>query len=215
MSTQGAVPTSHRARRRYFRYVTAGARRNVVASQRGLSAVLTNCDTRTRLTQREFVIASGHHSRSRTTAPKSLILGPRREIRSKSVSNGEPLFSVSRTSTGWRLTQPRRHVPCSSGTFRAELRAVAPIRARLLPFSICSHTDRGTGGHPQCPAVAPEDTDFELSRGEKGRERVNTGPRHAAALTFEGLQTGILNAARFIAGCGTAATRGAVGTGSS
>src|SRR5882724_6652691 len=66
MSTQGAVPTSHRARRRYFRYVTAGARRNVVASQRGLSAVLTNCDTRTRLTQREFVIASGHHSRSRT-----------------------------------------------------------------------------------------------------------------------------------------------------
>jgi len=31
-----------------------------------LSVVLTNCDTHTRLTQREFVIATGHHPRSRT-----------------------------------------------------------------------------------------------------------------------------------------------------
>jgi hypothetical protein len=37
---------------------------------------------------------------------KCLILGPRREIRSRSVSSGEPLSSSSRTSPGRRLTQP-------------------------------------------------------------------------------------------------------------
>ncbi len=55
--------------------------------------MLTQRDTRTRLTQREFVIATGHHSRSRTTASKYLILGPAREIRSRSVSSGEPFSS--------------------------------------------------------------------------------------------------------------------------
>src|SRR6266849_10157069 len=47
------------------------------------SVVLTRRITRTRLTLREFVIATGHHSRSRTIARKSLILGPGREVRSK------------------------------------------------------------------------------------------------------------------------------------
>jgi hypothetical protein len=46
---------------------------------------------------------------------KCLILGPAREIRSRSVSSGEPLFLVSRTSAWWRLTQSRRGLlaPCA------------------------------------------------------------------------------------------------------
>src|SRR5882724_3229028 len=43
-------------------------------------------------------------------------------------------------------------------------------RTRDPVFSACSHTDRGTGRHGECPAVALEDTDLDLSRGENGRE---------------------------------------------
>ena len=129
-----------------------------------LSAVLSIRDTRTRLTHREFVIATGHHSGSRTAAPKSLILGPRREIRSRSVSSGEPLFWLSRTSVGWRLTRPHRSAHRPSYAFPAELRAVALIGPCRFAFSACSHTERGTGGHR-----------FRTLPGRERIERVNTG----------------------------------------
>src|SRR5713226_6392910 len=70
--------------------------------------VLTRHVARTRLTQREFVIAAGHHFRSRTTAPKCLILRPAREKRSQTVSNGEPLFRVERTLGDRRSFLPGR-----------------------------------------------------------------------------------------------------------
>ena len=70
------------------RGVTAGARPNTVRRP-----VLSTRDTRTRLTQREFVIASGHHSSITNKSRKCLILGPPREFRSRSVSSGEPLHS--------------------------------------------------------------------------------------------------------------------------
>jgi hypothetical protein len=47
-----------------------------------------------------FVIALGHQSIHREQLSKSLILGPSREARSKSVSFGEPIFSPDRTSRG-------------------------------------------------------------------------------------------------------------------
>ena len=49
------------------RYIALEAERREAEESPGmLSVVLSNCDTRTPLTQREFVIATGHHSRSRT-----------------------------------------------------------------------------------------------------------------------------------------------------
>src|SRR5258705_7803733 len=76
---------------------------------------------------------------------------------------------------GWRLTQPRREAPSATRTFRAELRAVAPIRRCLVAFSACLHTERGTGGHGGVSCGAREDTDLELSRGEKA-ESESTQP---------------------------------------
>src|SRR5205823_9990928 len=46
--------------------------------------------------------------------------------------------------------------------------------AAHAPFPACSHSHRGTGGHGGVSCGALEDTDFELSRGENGRERLNT-----------------------------------------
>jgi hypothetical protein len=57
----GSPPASTHRRR-----AAGGCPREHLWETRRFSAVLTRCDTRTRLTQREFVIASGHHSRSRT-----------------------------------------------------------------------------------------------------------------------------------------------------
>src|SRR5258705_11787594 len=54
---------------------------------------------------------------------KCLILGPPREMRSRSVSSGEPLSLLGRTSGGWRLTRRRRGAPCPARTFLAEVRA--------------------------------------------------------------------------------------------
>ena len=57
---------------------------------------------------------------------KYLILGPAKENRSKSVSSGEPLLLLGRTSGGWRLTQPRRVASRALLRFWPELRALAP-----------------------------------------------------------------------------------------
>jgi hypothetical protein len=104
------------------------------------SVVLTRRDTRARLTHREFVIATGHHSRSRTIAPKSLILGPQREIRSKSVSNGEPLLSSSRTSPGWRLT----HLGQLAGA-RLRMKRLLGARPRIWRRSCARRSSAVTG----------------------------------------------------------------------
>ena len=56
----------------------------------------------------------------------------------------------------------------------AEVRAVAPQPARRTAFSACSHSFWEPGEHGGVSSGAAEDTDLELSRGEKGRERVNT-----------------------------------------
>src|SRR5205814_314280 len=52
--------------------------------------MLTRCDTRTRLTQRECVIATGHHSRTRTRPPQWLSLGPEKENRPRTTASVDP-----------------------------------------------------------------------------------------------------------------------------
>jgi hypothetical protein len=50
--------------------------------------------------QRLFVVATGVRSRVTNKPSKSLILGPPKETRSKSVSSGEPIYSRARTVRG-------------------------------------------------------------------------------------------------------------------
>src|SRR6266852_2155048 len=137
--------------------------------------VLTRCVTRTRLTQREFVIATGHHFRSRTTAPKCLILRPAREKRSQTVSNGEPLFCSVELRPAALNTAPHRTrllALAVSALNSARLRrpGVGNLHSLLVRTRSGGPEDTPPEDTPQCPAVAPEDTDLELSRGENGRE---------------------------------------------
>src|SRR6267142_5590746 len=76
---------------------------------------------------------------------------------------GEPFLLVSRTPARWRLTQASWSLRTASVHFSPEVRAIAPTRTGEPPFSACSHTNRGTGGHR-----------FRTLAGREGGERVDT-----------------------------------------